>query len=1236
MLREGLKNLQPSLISDVPPPGEDNTTITTHVALSHEPSIGVNRVTLPTTLPSTLCTRLARAHNPRGIEDAITAVQEAISLSPTGEPDATLLYTLAELLLHRFELRGQPTDMAEALSLHHKTLLLSPLGHPERYHSLLSLAKASHTHFCYASKYQDLTDAIEFGCLALSLFDPTCHDQPTFFTTVAALMLSSFKHTCLSPELDQCIEHAQEAVSHCSPESPARHASLDILSRSLLSRYRERGKPSDLEVAIEYAQEAVSLCLTGHLDRARALVAMATGLLVRSERTGDPGDLQQSASPSRDALELCSPEIPALLNTLVPALIAISARESERSGLETCIELGNQALTLCPLGHLDRPHPLINLAVAQLARFEFAGRQEDIDNSITSLREAIGLLPSGAVVRAVALEREDLIKNIDYAYEALSLCPPRHSYRTSIVGHLPKTLLQQSWTDGNSSIRPELISTLADALLDRFMPTGLPDDLTDCVLYGYKALSLRTGGHSRRPRILAGLSFYHNESRQLEGLNSSISFLREALSLETKDPEDLEKFMLYTEEALRLCPLEQFFLYDSASCYMQRYKQAGEHGDLDKGIDCYQEVLSDVSLYPDQSPIHQGLLLSIALLERHRALGRMEDLDECIDLAQRALSSYSPELSHLGRGRSLCVLTSALSLRYSSTGNKADISDAIMHERELAVSELGLDCLQRLRTAMHWATMAHNQDHPSTLEAYRLSLELLERNFVYFPTLGMQHDAVREVKSLPSNAAAYAIGQGDLKLAVEMLEQGRALLWSHVRRLRTPLDQLAVDEDLIHLRDTFLRKSRALEALNISANPFIRGSAIGEGDGSYGHMLEMKHRLTAELNGVIERIRVKFPNFLKPPSYDKLKAASAEGPVIIVNHSEYRSDALILGPGDSLSCVQLSDIFYDQAVELSDKLLKMRQVLLRSAQKEYDRVLRLMLKSLGNLLVVPVMEKLKELGVKKGSRIWWYPTSVVSALPLHAAGPLKMPDSKSSKSKVYLPDIYIPSYTPTLAALIEARAAPAGGYRLVERAGLLGVALLDQSLQAVGKEVEVLRSRFPEGKLTLAIGSGCNRETVVAGLAERPWVHFACHGTLEARDPFNSALILSGGERLTLLDIVKAGLHSAELAVLSACHTAEQTQDSAMDESLHLAAAMQFSGFRSVVGTVWQLQDDDGPMFADYFYRAIFAEKDDEDATHASEVGFKKAARALCSATKEMRRRKVSVERWVNFVHIGA
>jgi CHAT domain-containing protein len=104
----------------------------------------------------------------------------------------------------------------------------------------------------------------------------------------------------------------------------------------------------------------------------------------------------------------------------------------------------------------------------------------------------------------------------------------------------------------------------------------------------------------------------------------------------------------------------------------------------------------------------------------------------------------------------------------------------------------------------------------------------------------------------------------------------------------------------------------------------------------------------------------------------------------------------------------------------------------------------------------------------------------------------------------------------------------------------------------------------------------------------------------------------------------------AELAFLAACHTAELAEDGTPDEVLHLTAAMQFSGFRSVIGTMWAMADEDGLDLSEHFYRKMFA-------AGSQGANYKQSAKALRHATQKLRMKKgVSLERWVNFVHYGA
>ncbi|KAL5531838.1 GSE1_3 [Sanghuangporus sanghuang] len=283
------------------------------------------------------------------------------------------------------------------------------------------------------------------------------------------------------------------------------------------------------------------------------------------------------------------------------------------------------------------------------------------------------------------------------------------------------------------------------------------------------------------------------------------------------------------------------------------------------------------------------------------------------------------------------------------------------------------------------------------------------------------------------------------------------------------------------------------------------------------------------------------------------------------------------------------------------------------------------MKVLWDRVVSKVVLKLNELGIVEGSRIWWCLTSFLSLLPFHAAGPYDGADGSTK----YLLDDYISSYTPTLMSLINARS---GVHSRSQKLLVVG----DTTLPSAMRELGEVRKFRPVNRCLLGERASC--AAVIDMLPKVEWVHFSCHGILN-REPYKSSFKLSDG-KLSLLDIVRARLVNAEFAFLSACHTAEQRPSFAREEALYLAAAMQFCGYRSVVGTMWKLLDRDGPFLAGHVYRYLMEEIGED------EVRFKRAAIAVRNAAQQLRAwikdtsdmtpKNKMTERWVNLVHIGA
>jgi CHAT domain-containing protein len=543
------------------------------------------------------------------------------------------------------------------------------------------------------------------------------------------------------------------------------------------------------------------------------------------------------------------------------------------------------------------------------------------------------------------------------------------------------------------------------------------------------------------------------------------------------------------------------------------------------------------------------------------------------------------------------------------------------------------DPLDRFGLACRWADAARRGRHPSISTAYEAAFSLMQEISVFAPTLQLQHAtfAMHGHSTMPLDYASYQVDLGQLEEAIETLERGRALLWYEMRHLRASIDTLQqVDPQL---GDKFAAVSRELEELTKSIAPSHklnmdddRADDLMAVD-QFGRVMLKQRGLLKDRDKLILRIQALpgFDRFLTSPSFDTLRSAASSGPVIIINHSKWRSDIIILLHNASPSLITTPADFYDRANALRDKLLRSRAKDGLDSSK-YDQTLASVLAELYELIGKPVMDRLSQLQVPDHSRIWWCPTSVFCSLPLHAMGPVPSDDGELR----YFLDLYICSYTPSLSALIQSRNRDSGS-RSSDRPSVLLVAQTDSSLPTVGGEIQVVRAL--ETEVTSLISEAATPAAVLNGFQHHRFVHFACHGTLEVGKPFEAGFELHRNERLTLLEIVRADLPTAEFAFLSACHTAEVTEGSIVDEALHLAAAVQYSGFRSVVGTMWAMVDEDGQDLAENFYKVLFSSSRREQGIPYHE----RSAKALRFAVKKLRRKKhITHERWVNFVHYGA
>ena len=884
----------------------------------------------------------------------------------------------------------------------------------------------------------------------------------------------------------------------------------------------------------------------------------------------------------------------------------------ESEDLTEAISQYRTVLTTCPRDDLSRSLCLRQLAGLLASRFERGGGQNDIQHAVTLSHESLDLLNKGHPDRMWALANlakvyhtrfigtynsEDLEKAITWSRKALRLCPPDHESKDTFL------------------------RDLAIVLSSRFENFGRMDCLEEAISFHRASLRLCPRDHPRRQYSLYGLA---------NAMHTRC--------LRTQGKEDLEETINLEREALTLTPpgnpMRPQILHNLSVSLQTQYTWTSNMGDIEEGIEHLYEASKLVKSGHHLSRLIPHLLAG-NLVYRFMRHGAENDKADAITHYRTSISLIPEGHPHFSPMRA--EFAKDLHLIFSRTRDPEYLEDSIALYRS-AIEYSFSSAREKLIAARNWVVTTHNIRHTSALTAYRNALSLLQRVVDSRPTVQIRYEDIsgRDVdnlRSLPTDAVSYAIESCAYEEATEMLEQGRALLWSGMRSLRTPLDHLhEVDKSLA---DKFTEISQRLEAIITTTHvrDFVPTPTGTDDDGVairskdlFARDLAEKRRLSGELDTVVSRIQALpgFENFWKPVPFCHLQTAAIGGPVVIINLSQYCSDILIIRSDHPIDHIPTPTNFFARVTKLAHKLSETRRNHpLESI--EYDDVLRDTLKELSELVGQPVANRLIELGVPEQSRIWLCPTSVLASLPIHAAGPI----SSHTNVKRYLFDLYVCSYTPSLSALIASRSRDLSG-SASGQPSLLIVGQPDESLPGVDSETRSIESLAGSGYVTRIAGEAATPEKVIARLPMHSWVHFACHGVLQPGRPFESSFLLQDKTHLTLLRIAKSRLPTAELAFLAACHTAELAEDGTPDEVLHLTAAMQFSGFRSVIGTMWAMVDEDGEDLSMHFYSKMFS-------VGVESVSYEKSARALRYATRKLRSEKrVSLERWVNFVHYGA
>ncbi|KAG8940461.1 hypothetical protein FRC03_005464, partial [Tulasnella sp. 419] len=590
-------------------------------------------------------------------------------------------------------------------------------------------------------------------------------------------------------KLKEAILYRKASLPLCREGSSKWSFNLYLLAGDLMTWSSEEGEIEHVEEAVSYCRQALAAYPSSDTtpERIRIMSRLGGSLLELYERKGSVHHLNEAIKwlrmaklslPPVEHRERCS-----ILNSLAQCLVSRYEQKNKLEYLNEAIQYFREAILMHDPKDSERDVSINNLAVSLLKRYDQLTEIQDVEEAIQCLREVISMYPIGDTRRLNAQVN-------------LSSCLGSHHAEQGgfeeleeAIKHLREVLLVSS-TVGARRTSGLAIGNLGSCLYNRFLRTNMVQDLDDAIQYHREDLSL----------------YPADSPRSLVALNNLSMTLRARYTLKsvTRDVDEAAHLLL---KGLPLCPQghseRPLILTRLANCFQAKYEHTDGLQLLQCAILYYREALS---LY---SPRQQGRLIALQRLAKclRAQYGHSGDVQSLEDAAEslHELIRIMPSAHHLQ-----VVCLSSLAWIYAKHGKVLKAHHELPDSSALfekACNHPTGTLKFRLDAAQEWISTL--QDPPS-LQAYRHFLKLADQYLLLRPSITSRHQLIRSIPDeIALDAAAIAIETGELKTAVELLEQGRTLIWSQMNRYRTPLDELQTAHP--ELAAKFTRLSQLLE-----------------------------------------------------------------------------------------------------------------------------------------------------------------------------------------------------------------------------------------------------------------------------------------------------------------------------------------------------------------------------------------------------------------------------------------
>ncbi|KAH7013171.1 CHAT domain-containing protein [Ilyonectria destructans] len=1020
-------------------------------------------------------------------------------------------------------------DMVELIKQALETVLE---GDPEQVELLVVLGKALFDRYYMTRAIADLEEAIQIARQVINRMPVDHPEQSGYLNDLGIRLGERYSRSGSAADIEEAVRIMRQVANPLLSGDLEPAGVLHNLGRLFNYKYSRTGALADLEEAILVTGNAVETTPEDHPEWVARVDSLGQQLGDRYLATGIVCDLQESIRLAKRALEAAPEEhldYPGLLSNLGARLGDEYSRRgvaAELGELEEAIQYIRKAEEMLSFDHPGQAMVLNNLGNHLGKRYLRTDSMADLEEAVQVLRQAVDLTPDDDTDRAISLN-------------SLGLQLGQRYLRTGAVADLDEAIQDvQQAIDMTPEQNPNwlaYINNLGAQLGDRYGRIGARADLEEAIRILGRAIDVAPEGYPNSGALLTHLglqlSCRYSISKDEVDLDAGIQMTRKGLEMTTENHSD------------RVAQLDML-----AILLGQRYSETRATSDLEEAIKVARQA---VQAAPQGGPYRARVLNNLGddLGNLYLRTKKMADLEEAISYLRQAVEIMPQD--YPDRSALLGNLGDQLDSLYARTGAIKDREDAIANYQE-ALNQTNSYTLSRIWAGRGILRCASDWQH--AYEAASLAVSLVPRLSLRSLQNSDRQHALSQVVGLASDAAAVALQAGQTPLvALGLLEQGRGVLGTSLEEVRTDILSLRGRDS--KLADQFVRLRDELETA-VSQNPQLVGGKL---ESPWKAQASRRYEAGKEFDKLVAKIQTLpgFEDFLLPPSERDLKSAAQWGPIILINVSKYRCDALLLEP-HQIQALPLTQLSIEEIEARAQ----------RGDLSSYE-----VLEWLWDLVTRPVLDALGFTNPPSSDgnwpRVWWIPTGPLSKFPLHAAGHHRAGSAETVLDRV------MSSYASSIKTVIHSRRRR---YKLATSSKALLVAMEhtpgNRTLPFSTKEVDMVWN-LCGSMLLQPVRPGRRKQDIESHLRDCRIFHFAGHGTTDQYDASNSRLILEDGT-LKVAELLEMSLQrqSPLLAYLAACGTGRIKDDKSVDESIHLMSAFQLAGFPHVIGTLWEVNDE--------------------------------------------------------------